>query len=371
VDARTTPGLEEPSAGGSKRCVAGIHGFFPVRGHGKKNTFQSQRSPLMFMRTILFVLTNILVLLTITAIFLILVYVLGIDLDEGPYQSLLLMFLAMGMFGSFISLWLSRIIAKKSMGVHVIDPRNPGEFRDLVDTVHRLSRQAGLSVMPEVGVYTSLDINAFATGPSRNRSLVAVSTGLLQRMDRDQIEGVLAHEVAHVANGDMVTMTLIQGVINAFVLFFAYVIAAAISSALRRGSSGHGSSMMSTMMFMMLFQVYQSVYGALGFIVVAWFSRRRVFRADHGGALYAGKEKMISALRVLQRIYDQPPTIMKRPEGKTQAAIETLKISGKKSGGVASLFSTHPPVEERIMILRDMEAGGVAETTGQPSTETP
>ena len=187
----------------------------------------------MFRRILLFVLTNILVVVTISIVVGILGSVFHVNLYGNNYTSLFLLCLVWGMGGAFISLAMSRIMAKWMMGVHVIDSRNPGEFRDLVNTVHELAQKAGLPAMPQVGVYDSSEVNAFATGPSKSRSLVAVSTGLLQRMNQDQIEGVLGHEIAHISNGDMVTMTLIQGVINAFVMFFARIVAFAISSALR------------------------------------------------------------------------------------------------------------------------------------------
>jgi heat shock protein HtpX len=299
----------------------------------------------MFKRIVLFAVTNILVIATITIVLQVLGighYITAAGLDYG---ALLAFCLVWGMVGAFISLGLSRIMAKWAMKVRVIDPRNPGEFRDLISKVHDLSQKAGLPAMPEVGIYDSADVNAFATGPSKRRSLVAVSTGLLQRMDRDQVEGVLAHEVAHIANGDMVTMTLIQGVINAFVMFFARVAAFAVTTALRRGEGGQGSSHMLNFVLVMVFQI---VFGLLGSIVVAWFSRLREYRADHGGALYAGKAKMIAALQGLQRTYGRAV------QGEEEhASLNTLKISGKKPSGFAALMSTHPPLEDRIARLRE------------------
>jgi len=300
----------------------------------------------MFRRIGLFILTNILVIATITIV----LQVLGIGnyLSAAgiDYGALLAFCLVWGMVGSFISLGLSRIMAKWAMKVRVIDPRNPGEFRDLVNMVHGMSQKAGLTAMPEVGIYDSAEINAFATGPSKRRSLVAVSTGLLHRMNRDQVEGVVAHEVAHIANGDMVTMTLIQGVINAFVMFFARIAAFAVTTALRRGESGNqGSSHMLNFMLVMVFQI---VFGILGSIVVSWFSRLREYRADHGGALYAGKPKMIAALQGLQSVYGRPVA-----EEEEHASLATFKISGKKPGGFAALFSTHPPLELRIARLQE------------------
>ncbi len=300
----------------------------------------------MFKRILLFVLTNILVIVTISIVVGILSRVLGINLYGNTYGSLFLLCLVWGMGGAFISLGMSRLMAKWMMGVHVIDPNNPGEFRDVVSLVRQLAQKAELPAVPEVGVYDSPELNAFATGPSKRRALVAVSTGLLQRMDRDQLEGVLGHEITHIANGDMVTMTLIQGVINAFVMFFARIIAFAISTALRRGSDRE-SSFGGFWMNYLLISVLEVLFGLLGFIVVAWFSRKREFRADHGGALYAGRGKMISALRQLQAFYGKIPD----PQKNGQAAVATLKISGKQ-GGFLSLMATHPPLEERIERLR-------------------
>ncbi len=298
----------------------------------------------MFKRILLFAATNILVIVTLSIV----LRVLGIQpylTAHGLNYGLLFAFcLLWGMGGAFISLGISRMMAKWTMGVKVIDPRSPGEFRDLVETVHSLAQKAGLPAMPEVGVYHSPDVNAFATGPSKSRSLVAVSTGLLQRMDRDQVEGVLGHEIAHIANGDMVTMTLIQGVINAFVMFFARIVAFAVSSALRGKDDRGGSFMLN----FILITVFEIVFGILGFIVVAWFSRLREFRADRGGALYAGRAKMISALQQLQRTYGRAP----EEEAQKGAALATLKISGKQ-GGLLSLMATHPPLELRIARLQE------------------
>jgi heat shock protein HtpX len=301
----------------------------------------------MFKRILLFVLTNILVIVTISIVVGILSRIFGVNLYGNTYESLFLLCLVWGMGGAFISLGLSRLMAKWMMGVHVIDSNNPGEYRDVVSLVRQLAQKAELPVTPEVGVYDSPELNAFATGPSKRRALVAVSTGLLQRMNRDQLEGVLGHEITHIANGDMVTMTLIQGVINAFVMFFARIIAFAISSALRSRGSDRESSFGGFWMNYLLISVLEILFGLLGFIVVAWFSRRREFRADRGGALYAGRGKMISALQQLQLFYGKIPEVKK--EG--SAAVATLKISGKQ-GGFLSLMATHPPLDERIARLQ-------------------
>ena len=305
----------------------------------------------MFKRILLFVLTNILIIVTISialsvigAIFPGFSLIPRLGAAGLNYGSLFVFCLVWGMGGAFISLGLSRIMAKWMMGVKVIDAQNPAEYRDLVETVHRLARTAGLPAMPQVGIYDSPEVNAFATGPSKKRALVAVSTGLLNRMDRGQTEGVLAHEVAHIANGDMVTMTLIQGVINAFVMFFARILAFAVSSALRGKDERGGGFMLN----FVLITVFEIVFGLLGFIVVAWFSRLREFRADKGGALYAGRAKMIGALEQLQRTYGRIPADAEQKG----AALATLKISGKQ-GGLLSLMATHPPLELRIARLQE------------------
>jgi len=208
-----------------------------------------------------------------------------------------------------------------------------------VDTVHELARRAGLPALPEVGVYDSPDVNAFATGPTKSRALVAVSTGLLRKMRSHEVAGVLGHEVAHIANGDMVTMTLIQGIINAFVLFLSRVLAFVISQALR-SRDDRGSGWLQYLLVM----VFQIVFSILGSVVVCWFSRMREFRADAGGARLAGRESMVEALRGLQRLYN--PQLATEETQRSQA-FQSLKISGSSSGMMA-LFATHPPIEQRI-----------------------
>lgn len=290
-----------------------------------------------FMKRItLFLAVNVLVMVTISIV----MSVLGVRpylSQRGiDYQALMVFCLIWGMGGAFISLGLSRLMAKWMMGVQVINPATAsGEAAWLVQTVHRLARASGISVMPEVGVYNSPEVNAFATGPTRNRALVAVSAGLLDRMEHDEVEGVLGHEVAHVANGDMVTMTLIQGVINAFVMFFARIIAYAVASRLDdKGRSG---------VHFMITIVMEILLSFLGMVVVAAFSRWREFRADAGGARLAGREKMVSALEGLRRSLTLVDT--------RQSAIAAFKISGRPKGMMA-LFSTHPPLEDRIARLR-------------------
>lgn len=287
-------------------------------------------------RIMLFMAVNVLVVVTISIV----LNLLGVR----PYltshgidmKSLAVFCLVWGMGGSFISLAISRIMAKMMLGVKVIDPASAsGDAAWLVQTVHHLASAAGLPEMPQVGIYQSPELNAFATGPTKSRSLVAVSSGLLERMDRNQVEGVLGHEIAHVANGDMVTMTLLQGVVNAFVMFLARVIAFAVSQNVKE-ESRRGVQFMVTIVLEILFSF-------LGMFVVAAFSRRREFRADAGGARLSGREKMIAALEGLRRgvgIVD-----------KRAPSLAAFKISGQR-GGLMALLSTHPPLDVRIARLR-------------------
>jgi heat shock protein HtpX len=286
-------------------------------------------------RILLFMATNLAIMLTVSVV-LSLLGIAGFRLPGGglDYGALLVFCLVWGMAGSFISLALSRIIAKRAMGVRLVDGRTGREELDwLYATVRQLSERAGLP-MPEVGYYDSPEVNAFATGPSRKRSLVAVSTGLLRAMRRDEVEGVLAHEVAHIQNGDMVTMTLIQGVVNAFVLFFARVIANVVRNAVDERISGVVGFVTTI--------VLDIVFGILGMIIVAWFSRAREFRADAGAGTLAGKGKMIAALQRLQQNTQMVDT--------SQPALATMKIAGVRD--MKALFSTHPPLEQRIAALQ-------------------
>lgn len=262
------------------------------------------------------------------------------------YGSLMVFCLLWGMGGSFIALLLSKQMAKWTMGVQIVTLEGP--HRGIVEKVHRLSRRAGLTEMPEVGIYQSMEVNAFATGRSRNSSLVAVSTGLLTRMDDAEVEGVLAHEVAHIANGDMVTMTLVQGVVNAFVMFFSRIAAFAISQAMR--SNDDEDSAPNPFVHMMLVFVLDIVFGLLAMPIIAWFSRYREFRADKGGADLAGREKMIAALESLQRAYPQMASEAANSDGKANPNFRAMQISSK--AGVMALFSTHPPLDVRIAALK-------------------
>jgi heat shock protein HtpX len=241
-------------------------------------------------------------------------------------------------------------MAKWMMGVQIVDPQTRDtDLQELVQIVHALARGAHLPKMPQVGIYDSPDLNAFATGPTKSRALVAVSTGLLSRMNREQLEGVLGHEITHVANGDMVTMTLLQGVVNAFVMFLSRAIAFAIAQALRgdREDRERGGGMSWFTMYAIQF-VLEICFMILGSMIVAWFSRYREFRADQGGAKLAGRESMISALRELQRNYEAP--YVQAAAAQTQPAIQALQISGRPRG-LMKFFASHPPLDERIARL--------------------
>jgi heat shock protein HtpX len=282
----------------------------------------------------LFLLVNLLVLTTIVIVTSLLGvnhYITSSGLD---YYSLLIFAAVIGFSGSIISLLLSKWMARKMMNVRTLDPDKHLNSREnqLVNTVHNLARQVGLQKMPEVGIYPSPEVNAFATGPSRNNSLVAVSQGLIDRMDRDAIEGVLAHEIAHVANGDMVTMTLLQGVINTFVVFLSRIIAYFASMLVREQARG--------IVHFLSIIVFQILLSILGSIAVMAYSRRREFAADSGGASLAGKHKMIKALKSLK-------TTTRLIDNK-QEALATFKISGEKRKGLRQLLATHPDLDERI-----------------------
>lgn len=306
-------------------------------------------------RIFLFLAVNILVLVTISFTAQIVMSLLGVSPYAGyggrgyygfDLTGLLIWCGVIGFTGSFISLALSRWMAKMMMGVQVIDPQTAsGDERALVGLVHRLAQKAGLPAMPEVGVYASPEVNAFATGPSKSRALVAVSSGLLQSMDDSAIEGVLGHEIAHVANGDMVTMTLIQGVVNTFVMFFARIAAFAVANAMS-GDRDRDERPNPWIIHLCVF-VFEIFFSLLGSIVVCYFSRRREFRADAGGSRFAGREKMVHALETLKRTYEPYDN---------KPALATLKIAGQPRG-LAVLFATHPDLDTRIARLR---SGGAA-----------
>jgi heat shock protein HtpX len=288
-------------------------------------------------RIALFLATNIAIVLVLS----ITLQLLGVEPylnEQGLNLGSLLIFAAvMGMGGSLISLAISKWSAKRMVGAQVIE--SPGNSTELwlVETVRRQAEQAGIK-MPEVAIYDAPDVNAFATGMSRNNSLVAVSTGLLQNMSREEAEAVLAHEVSHVANGDMVTLALIQGVVNTFVIFLSRVIGHLIDRVVFKTERGHGPAFFITSI------VAQLVLGVLASIIVMWFSRQREFRADAGGAKLAGRGAMIAALEKLKRNHE-PQALPDK--------MAAMGISGSRGDGFKRLFMTHPPLDERIAALRN------------------
>jgi len=290
------------------------------------------------MRILLFLATNAAVLVLISVVF----QVLGIEgiLAENGVdlnlQALLLMSAVIGFGGSFISLAMSKFMAKRSMGVQIIERPGNSTEQWLVETVRRQAQQAGIG-MPEVGIFQSPDANAFATGMRRNDALVAVSSGLLQSMNADEVEAVLGHEISHVSNGDMITMGLLQGVVNTFVIFLSRVIGHVVDRVVFKTERGYGPAYFITSI------VAQIFLSMLASMIVMWFSRHREFRADSGGASLAGRGKMIGALQALQRAHDP-----KDLPGEFAA----FGISGGLGAGVKKLFMSHPPLEERIAALQ-------------------
>jgi heat shock protein HtpX len=287
------------------------------------------------IRILLFMATNVAIMIAISIIFNVLglkstLDAQGVDLN---LDALLVMSAVIGMTGSVISLFMSKWSAKRAMGVHVIDqPQNQTE-QWLLSIVSRQAQQAGIG-MPEVGIFQAPEPNAFATGANRNSALVAVSTGLLQSMSADEVEAVVGHEISHVANGDMVTMALMQGVVNTFVYFFATIIGHVVDRVVFKTERGYGPAYYVTQM------VAQIALSILASMIVMWFSRYREFRADAGGANLAGRQKMISALQALQRSHEP---------SELPGELAAFGING---GGVQRLFMSHPPLEERIEALK-------------------
>lgn len=295
------------------------------------------------MRIGLFILTNLAVMLVAG----ITLNLLGVGNYLGQhgvnFTSLLMYCAVFGFAGSFISLLMSKTAAKMSTGTQIIDNPNNEDEAWLIHTVQDLAKQAGIK-MPEVGIFPSEDANAFATGWNRDAALVAVSIGLLERFERDEIRAVMAHEIGHVANGDMVTLTLIQGVVNTFVMFFARLVGFLVDSLLRRGNSnsyGRGVG------FYIASMVAEVVFGILASIIVAWFSRQREFRADAAGAQFAGKHGMISALQRLQ--YEA-----KQVRGEMPESLSAFAISSGIKGKFFALLATHPPLDVRIAALNQL-----------------
>jgi len=289
----------------------------------------------MLKRTFLFLATNMAVLALVSIV----MSVLGVD--SRQFSGLLVMAALFGFGGSFISLMMSKWVAKRATGAHVIaQPRNETE-QWLVSTVQRQAQAAGIA-MPEVAIYDGPEINAFATGPSRNNSLVAVSTGLLRGMDRAEAEAVLAHEVSHVANGDMVTMALLQGVLNTFVIVLSRLVGRVIDGYLGN-RDGYGIGY-----YLSVF-VLDMVFGLFASMIAMWFSRRREFRADAGGASLAGRQKMIAALERLAQ---------GQHESTLPKQVAAFGISGAVGHGLRTLLMSHPPLKQRIQVLRNATVDG-------------
>jgi heat shock protein HtpX len=289
------------------------------------------------MRILLFLATNIAIMFVISIIFSVLgltgtLDAQGVDLN---LNALLVMSAIIGMAGSFISLAMSKWSAKRAMGVYVIEQPQDQTERWLIEVVKRQAQRVGID-MPEVGIFNTPEPNAFATGMTKNSSLVAVSSGLLQTMSQDEVEAVIGHEMSHVANGDMVTMALMQGVLNTFVYFFATIIGHVVDRVVFKTEEGRGPA------YYIVQIVAQIVLGILASMLVMWFSRYREFRADAGGANLAGREKMISALRALQRTHEAP---------QLPGQLAAFGING--GGGMMRLFMSHPPLEERITALQN------------------
>jgi heat shock protein HtpX len=286
-------------------------------------------------RIFLFLLTNLAILLVLSIV----AQVTGLDAwlaRQGSSLTGLLVFAALfGFSGSLISLAISKWAAVRSMGVRVIDTPSSALEQWLLETVAGLARKAGIG-MPQVGIFDSPQPNAFATGPRRDAALVAVSSGLLASMQRSEIEAVLGHEITHVANGDMVTLALLQGVVNTFVIFLSRIVGNVVDRSLSRDSDGRGPAYFVTVL------VSQLVLGILASMIVMWFSRRREFRADAGGARLAGRDRMIAALQRLQAAHDEP----------LPAQMRAFGISGGEGRGLQLLFMSHPPLEQRIAALR-------------------
>lgn len=289
----------------------------------------------MAKRVILFLLTNLAITFVLGIVLNIIFKVTGIQSQSTA--GILVLSLVFGFSGSLISLFLSKTMALRSVGAEVIQqPRNQAE-QWLFNTVQRQSQQAGIP-MPDIAIYHSADVNAFATGATKNNSLVAVSTGLLDNMTEDEAEAVVAHEISHITNGDMVTMTLLQGVLNTFVIFLSRMISTAVAST----KDENGNSSTNTMVFWIADIVLQMVFGVIATMIAMWFSRYREYRADAGSAKLVGKEKMIMALQRLQRVHE--PQEM-------EGSLAAFMINGVRS---KELFMSHPPLEKRIEALRNL-----------------
>jgi heat shock protein HtpX len=298
----------------------------------------------MFKRVALFLATNLAVLALVSVV----MSLLGVNANQ--FGGLLIMAALFGFGGSIISLLISKWMAKRATGAHVItQPRNEAE-QWLLATVQRQAQKAGIG-MPEVAIYDAPEINAFATGANRNKALVAVSTGLLRAMNRDEAEAVLGHEVSHVANGDMVTMALLQGVLNTFVIVLARVVGRVVVGYLSGGRDNSGGGIG----YYAIVFVLDMVFGLFASMIAMWFSRHREFRADAGGAMLAGRDKMVAALERLAQNHGQ---------SSLPKQVAAFGISGGNGGGLKRLLMSHPPLDERIAVLRTAQIDGSAMRQG-------
>lgn len=291
---------------------------------------------LLMKRVLLFIATNLAVLLILSIVINIVCNALGIQ--RGSMGGILVLAAVFGFGGAFISLWISKWMALRSTGAKLIEQPANAQEQWLLATVRRQAEMAGIGI-PQIAIYPANDINAFATGAKRDNALVAVSTGLLDNMSQDEAEAVLGHEISHIVNGDMVTLTLIQGVLNTFVIFLARIIAMAIDNFFRRDDEGEGLGFFAYMATVFVLEI---IFGLAASIIVMWFSRQREYRADAGGASLAGKNKMISALRRLQN----------NAEPELEGSLLAFGINGKKRT-MAEWFMSHPPLEKRIAALEN------------------
>lgn len=294
----------------------------------------------MFKRIVLFLATNLAIILVIS--FILSLFNIGPYLTQYGlnYQVLLIYAAIIGFTGSFISLFISKWMAIHAFNVQIIEKPTTEAELWLINEIRNLAKKRNIG-MPEVGIYDSPEPNAFATGWNKNKALVAVSTGLLNAMNEDEVQGVLGHEISHVANGDMVTLTLIQGVVNTFVIFFARIAAFFVMQFFRKDSE---EGVQGGFVYYGVALIFELLFGILASMIVMWFSRYREFRADSGSAQYVGKDKMIKALQRLQQLMDKTPTDDRAP------AFNAMKISSH--GSWLALFSSHPPLEKRIEALQ-------------------
>lgn len=303
-------------------------------------------------RIVLFLLTNVLVVVAIS----LLVNLLGLrpylNSRGVDYQALLVFSFIFGFCGALISLALSRWTAKMAMGVHLIDPTRPAGSAEnrLIMKITELCRKAGLDTLPEIGLYESPEVNAFATGPSRRRSLLAISTGLLNAMDSRAVDGVLGHEITHIVNGDMVTMTLVQGLVNTFVIFFSRIVLIALESSMQRDEDGRRRGGLGYFAQYMLISLLESVLFLLASPIIYWYSRRREYRADWGSADLTSRDTMIHALEQLKAAT--------QVQDNRAPSLSTFKINGRGRGLAQVLFASHPPLDARIQALKDRRPQG-------------